>query len=68
MWELRHDPFQNKDNCALDDIESAISEVKRFAAQGAEPLVTTPAQFGAIIAADVSLWGRIVRETGATVD
>jgi hypothetical protein len=30
--------------------------------------VTTPAQFGAIIAADVSLWSRIVRETGATVD
>ncbi|MFN9122981.1 MAG: tripartite tricarboxylate transporter substrate binding protein [bacterium] len=42
--------------------------VERFAAQGAEPLVTTPAQFGAIIAADVSLWSRIVRETGATVD
>ena len=46
----------------------AKATAKAFAAQGAEPLVTTPAQFGAIIAADVSLWSRIVRETGATVD
>jgi hypothetical protein len=30
--------------------------------------VTTPAQFGRIIAGDVALWSRIVRDTGATVD
>ncbi len=40
----------------------------RFAAQGAEPLVTTPEQFAKIIARDVALWARIVKETGATVD
>jgi phosphotriesterase-related protein len=39
IWELRHDPFLNKDNCALDDIESAISEVKRFAAQGGHTIM-----------------------------
>ena len=39
VWELRHDPFLNKDNCALDDIESAIVEVKRFAAQGGRTIL-----------------------------
>jgi tripartite-type tricarboxylate transporter receptor subunit TctC len=41
---------------------------ERFAAQGAEPLITTSEQFAKIIARDVALWARIVKETGATVD
>ncbi len=55
-------------NADINRLLASRDIVERFAAQGAEPLVTTPAQFGAIIAADVSLWSRIVRETGATVD
>ncbi|MCE2946933.1 MAG: Bug family tripartite tricarboxylate transporter substrate binding protein [bacterium] len=55
-------------NGDINRLLASRETVDRFAAQGAEPLVTTPAQFGRIIAADVALWSRIVRETGATVD
>lgn len=34
LWALRHDPFINRDNCALDDIETAVAEVQRFADLG----------------------------------
>jgi tripartite-type tricarboxylate transporter receptor subunit TctC len=55
-------------NADINRLLGSRETVERFAAQGAEPLVTTPEQFAKIIAADVALWGRIVRETGATVD
>ncbi len=61
-------PVVTRINADINRLLASREIVERFAAQGAEPLVTTPAQFGAIIAADVSLWSRIVRETGATVD
>jgi tripartite-type tricarboxylate transporter receptor subunit TctC len=55
-------------NTDINRLLASRETVDRFASQGAEPLVTTPAQFARIIAADVALWSRIVRETGATVD
>jgi len=33
-WELRQDPFGNRDNCRLDDLETCVAEVARFAAAG----------------------------------
>lgn len=33
-WELRQDPFGNLDNCRLDDLETCVAEVARFAALG----------------------------------
>jgi len=40
----------------------------RFAAQGADPYATTPAEFGAILASDIDKWGGVVRTSGAKVD
>lgn len=42
--------------------------VDKFAAQGAEPLVTTPEQFAAIVKADIAKWSEVVRVSGAKVD
>ena len=39
VWDLKHDPFGNLDNCRLDDHELAIEEVARFAALGGGTLV-----------------------------
>ena len=36
IWELKHDPFINKDNCTMQDLELAIAEVQRFVDQGWE--------------------------------
>jgi tripartite-type tricarboxylate transporter receptor subunit TctC len=40
----------------------------RFAAQGADVFVTTPAEFGAILASDIAKWSEVVRSSGAKVD
>ncbi len=34
LWELRQDPFGNRDNCILDDLDVACEELSRFAALG----------------------------------
>ncbi len=65
IWELRHDPFLNKDNCALDDIESAISEVKRFAAQRGRTIMEACADKGN--GRDPEGLARISRESGLNV-
>ena len=65
LWELRHDPFLNKDNCALDDIESAIVEVKRFAAQGGRTILEACADQGN--GRDPEGLARISRESGLNV-
>ena len=65
VWELRHDPFLNKDNCALDDIESAIVEVKRFVAQGGRTILEACADQGN--GRDPEGLARISRESGLNV-
>jgi len=57
-----------KVNTDINRLLASRDTAERFAAQGAEPLITTPEQFAKIIAADVARWGQIVRQTGATVD
>ncbi len=39
LWDLKHDPFGNLDNCRLDDLDLAVEEVGRFAALGGRTLV-----------------------------
>ncbi len=39
LWDLRHDPFANLDNCRLDDLETARAEVERFAALGGRTIM-----------------------------
>lgn len=39
VWDLKHDPFGNLDNCRLEDVELAIEEVARYAAVGGRTIV-----------------------------
>jgi phosphotriesterase-related protein len=41
LWDLKHDPFGNRDNLRLDDIDLAVEEVTRFAALGGRSIVET---------------------------
>jgi phosphotriesterase-related protein len=41
IWELKHDPFINKDNLIVQDVELAIKEVQRFADQGGKTIIET---------------------------
>jgi tripartite-type tricarboxylate transporter receptor subunit TctC len=37
---------------------------ERLAALGAEPVGSTPEEFGAFLRAEMTRWGRIIREKG----
>lgn len=39
LWDLRHDPFANLDNCRLEDAELAAAEVNRYASLGGETII-----------------------------
>ena len=65
IWELRHDPFLNKDNCMLDDIESAIREVRRFAGLGGRTILEACADAGN--GRDPEGLVRVSRESGLNI-
>jgi tripartite-type tricarboxylate transporter receptor subunit TctC len=47
----------------------ALPEVRdRFVSQGAEPVGSTPEEFGAFMKAEIAKWGKVVKESGAKVD
>ncbi|HYG42296.1 MAG TPA: tripartite tricarboxylate transporter substrate binding protein [Bordetella sp.] len=53
------------------DVNAALRDPKvaeRFAAQGAEPYITSPQEFAQVLSADVKRWGEVVRASGAQVD
>jgi tripartite-type tricarboxylate transporter receptor subunit TctC len=47
----------------------ATPEVKaRLAAEGADPVGNSPAEFAAFIKSELALWAKVVKESGATID
>ena len=59
----------------LDKISAALAKVlgnpevqKKIAAQGGEAVNETPAQFAAFIRSETTKWGKVVKESGASVD
>ena len=57
-----------KINADLREVLSSKDVVDKFAAQGAEPLITTSAQFAAIVKTDITKWSALVKSSGAKVD
>ncbi|WP_427130830.1 phosphotriesterase family protein [Pseudarthrobacter sp. S9] len=39
LWDLKYDPFGNRDNCRLDDPEMAVEEIRRFADLGGRTII-----------------------------
>ena len=59
----------------LDRLHAALAKVlkqsdvqKKIAEQGGEVVVDTPEQFAAFIKTETAKWGKVVKESGATVD
>ncbi|GKS74800.1 tripartite tricarboxylate transporter substrate binding protein [Acidovorax sp. SUPP950] len=55
-------------NKALVKVLSQPETKKKLADQGAEPVSETPEQFAAFIQAESAKWGKVVKESGASVD
>ena len=59
----------------LDKIHDAVVRIvrtpemnARLVDLGAEPALSTPAEFGALIKAEIVKWAKVVKESGAKVD
>lgn len=63
-WELRQDPFGNRDNCRLDDVEVCVAEVARFAALGGGTILDAT---GLGLGRDLSRLREVSERTGVHV-
>lgn len=53
------------------DIQEALRSrdvIEKFQAQGADPYITQPAEFAAILKADLAKWSEVVKASGAQID
>lgn len=57
-----------KINADLNDVVKSKDVTEKFAAQGAEPYLTTPQEFAAVLKADIAKWSLVVKSSGASVD
>ncbi|MCL4182693.1 MAG: tripartite tricarboxylate transporter substrate binding protein [Burkholderiaceae bacterium] len=55
-------------NTDINEVLRAPDVIEKFTAAGAEPYLTTPAQFGAVLKDDIAKWSKVVRDSGAKVD
>lgn len=61
-------PILRKINADVNEILRSKDVVEKFSAQGAEPYITDPQQFAAVLRADIVKWGQVVKASGASVD
>jgi phosphotriesterase-related protein len=64
LWDLKHDPFANLDNCRLDDLELAVEEVARYAALGGSTILEAT---GLGVGRDLRALQEVSRRTGTTI-
>jgi len=57
-----------KINADVSELVKSRDVTDKFAAQGAEPYLTTPQQFAAVLKADIAKWSQVVKSSGASVD
>ena len=64
LWDLKHDPFGNRDNCRLDDEALAVEEVTRYAAHGGCTIIDAT---GLGLGRDLARLRRVSEQTGVTI-
>ncbi|MGV3572624.1 MAG: Bug family tripartite tricarboxylate transporter substrate binding protein [Ramlibacter sp.] len=55
-------------NADINEILKSKDVADKFMAQGAEPYLTSPQEFAAVLKADIDKWGKVVKASGASVD
>jgi len=55
-------------NASITKILSTAEARKLMASAGVEVATSTPEEFGALMRSELDRWGKVVRETGATVN
>jgi tripartite-type tricarboxylate transporter receptor subunit TctC len=58
----------NKLNAAVTSVLSGAEARKLMATAGVDVATSTPEEFGALLQSELERWGKVVRETGATVN
>jgi len=57
-----------KINADINELLKTKEVQEKFAAQGADVYITSPAQFATVLHADIAKWGEVVKASGATID
>ena len=55
-------------NQDIQDVLKNREVIEKFQAQGADPFITQPAEFAAILKADLAKWSEVVKASGAQID
>ena len=61
-------PVLDRLNAALVKVLNQPDVKKKIAEQGGDVVAETPAQFAAFIKSETAKWGKVVKDSGATVD
>ncbi len=57
-----------KMNQDIQEVLKSRDVIEKFQAQGADPFITQPAEFAAILRADLAKWSEVVKASGAQID
>ena len=57
-----------KINADVNEVVTSKDVTDKFAALGAEPYLTTPQEFAAVLRTDIAKWGQVVKSSGASVE
>ena len=59
----------------IDKLHAAIAKIiqspdvrERILGMGADPVISTPAEFSAFIAAELKKWTKVIKDSGARMD
>jgi tripartite-type tricarboxylate transporter receptor subunit TctC len=55
-------------NQDIQDVLKSRDVIEKFQGQGADPFITQPAEFAAILKADLAKWSEVVKASGAQID
>jgi len=58
----------NRINADVNSLLTSKEVVEKFAGLGAEPYITDPAKFAAVLHADIAKWSQVVKSSGASID